>query len=120
MTPAYSQQGAAVGAADAANNAMQGFSYHSVPGLNPSPVTQAIVHGQALPLSADAIQYYQKIGVDVSPANNATVAANNPANATSPLEQANALGYSLGSSGGNQGSSQTGPSSQLSVKSRNR
>ncbi|SVB90772.1 uncharacterized protein METZ01_LOCUS243626, partial [marine metagenome] len=38
MTPAYSLQGAAIGAADAANLALEGFSYHSVPGIGTAPV----------------------------------------------------------------------------------
>ena len=96
MTPAYSLQGSTIGAAEAANTAMQGFSYHSVPGLNPTPVTQAIVHGQSVPLSANAIQYYQSIGVDVSPANNETVAANNSSNATSPGASASSSNFSAG------------------------
>jgi hypothetical protein len=82
MTPAYSLQGAAIGAADAANLALEGFSYQSIPGLNPRPVTQAQVHGVNVPLSQAAVQYYQSIGVDVSPANPQTVAANNGGNAT--------------------------------------
>ena len=96
MTPAYTLQGSTIGAAEAANTAMQGFSYHSVPGLNPTPVTQALVHGQSVPLSANAIQYYQSIGVDVSPANNETVAANNSSNATSPGASASSSNFSAG------------------------
>tara|TARA_Y100001951_G_scaffold103527_1_gene112554 strand:+ start:53 stop:781 length:729 start_codon:yes stop_codon:yes gene_type:complete len=96
MTPAYSLQGSTEGAAGAANLAMQGFSYHSVPGLNPTPVTSALVHGQNVPLSAAAVQYYQSIGVDVSPANNETIAANNSANATSPGASAQSSNYSAG------------------------
>jgi hypothetical protein len=96
MTPVYSLQGSTIGAAEAANQAIQGFSYHSVPGLNPTPVTQAIVHGQSVPLSANAIQYYQSIGVDVSPANNETVAANNSSNATSPGASASSSNFSAG------------------------
>ena len=82
MTPAYSLQGSTIGAADAANLTLQGFSYHSVPGLNPRPITQADVHGVNVPLTTQAVQYYQSIGVDVSPANPQTVAANNGGNAT--------------------------------------
>ena len=113
MTPNYNYQQSEIGAGDAANLAMQGFSYHFVPGLNPTPVTQAIVHGQNVPLSAAAVQYYQSIGVDVSPANNETVAANNASNATSPSSAgvssassnysagaAQAAGYSTGSAQG--------------------
>jgi len=98
MTPAYSLQGATEGAAQAANTTMQGFHYQMDPRVSPVPVTKVRVHGTNLPISADAVQYYQSIGVQVSPANTETVAANNAQNATSPLEQAHAAGYSLGSS----------------------
>ncbi len=97
MTPAYSLQGSTLGAAAAANQQIQGFSYSSIPGLNPKPVTQAEVHGQNVPLTADAVQYYQKIGVDVSPANPQTVAANNPGNATGGGASASSSNYSAGS-----------------------
>jgi len=97
---------------------MQGFSYHSDPSISSVPITNVRVYGTNLPISADAVQYYQSIGVQVSPANTQTVAANNAQNATSPLEQAHAAGYSLGGNP-SAGSNQTGPSSQLSVKSRN-
>jgi hypothetical protein len=96
MTPAYNLQGATIGAADAANLTLQGFSYSSVPGLNPAPVTQAQVHGVNVPLSAAAVQYYQKIGVDVSPANPQTVAANNAGNATGGGASAQSSNYSAG------------------------
>jgi len=96
MTPAYSLQGAAIGAADAANLTLQGFSYSSVPGLNPRPVTQAEVHGVNVPLTAQAVQYYQSIGVDVSPANPQTVAANNGGNATGGGASASSSNYSAG------------------------
>ena len=62
MTPSYNYQQSEIGAFDAANQAVQGFSYRSMPGLNPAPVTQAQVHGVNVPLSAAAVQYYQKIG----------------------------------------------------------
>jgi len=98
MTPAYSLHGSTIGAADAANLTLQGFSYHSMPGLNPQAVTQAQVHGVNVPLTPQAVQYYQSIGVDVSPANPQTVAANNGGNATGGGAQAsaNSGGYSTG------------------------
>ena len=96
MTPAYSLQGAAIGAADAANLALEGFSYQSIPGLNPRPVTQAEVHGVNVPLTQAAVQYYQSIGVDVSPANPQTVAANNGGNATGGGASAQSSNYSAG------------------------
>lgn len=41
------------------------------------------VHGQNLQLSQDAINYYQSIGVTVSPENPSTISAQNSSNATS-------------------------------------
>ena len=90
MTPAYSLQGSTIGAADAANLALEGFSYSYESGLNPQAVTQAQVHGVNVPLTTQAVHYYQSIGVDVSPANPQTVAANNPGNATGGGAQAGA------------------------------
>ena len=94
MTPAYSLQGSTIGAAGAANLALEGFSYHSVPGIGTAPVTQAQVHGVNVPLTAQAVQYYQSIGVDVSPANFQTVAANNAGNATGGGASASSSNYS--------------------------
>jgi len=96
MTPNYNYQQSELGAADAANLALSGFSYHSVPGIGTAPVTQAQVHGVNVPLSAAAVQYYQSIGVDVSPANNETVAANNSGNATGGGASAASSNYSAG------------------------
>ena len=96
MTPNYNYQQSELGAADAANLALSGFSYHSVPGIGTAPVTQAQVHGVNVPLSAAAVQYYQSIGVDVTPANNETVAANNAGNATGGGASAASSNYSAG------------------------
>ena len=96
MTPNYNYQQSEIGAADAANLALEGFSYRSVPGIGTAPVTQAQVHGVNVPLSAQAVQYYQSIGVDVSPANNETVAANNAGNATGGGASAQSSNYSAG------------------------
>ena len=96
MTPTYNYQQSELGARDAANLALEGFSYRSVPGIGPAPVTQAQVHGVNVPLSATAVQYYQSIGVDVSPANNETVAANNAGNATGGGASAQSSNYSAG------------------------
>ena len=49
MTPNYNYQQSAIGAAGAANLALEGFSYHSVPGIGTAPVTQAQVHGVNVP-----------------------------------------------------------------------
>ena len=96
MTPNYNYQQSEIAAGDAANLTLEGFSYRSMPGLNPAPVTQAQVHGVNVPLSAAAVQHYQKIGVDVSPANFQTVAANNAGNATGGGASAQSSNYSAG------------------------
>jgi len=90
MSPNYNYQVSEQGAAEAADHTVRGFSYSYEPGLNPQAVTQAQVHGVNVPLTAQAVQYYQSIGVDVSPANPQTVAANNPGNATGGGAQASA------------------------------
>ena len=103
--PDYSEQKAEEGAAQAADKALQGFSYQARPGFGSIPVTQAVVHGQSLPLSAEAIAYYNKIGVTVTPENNETVASQNTSNATGASSAsasysagaAQAAGYSTGS-----------------------
>ena len=81
--PLYpSSQAAEQGAAQAANTAMEGFSYSFRPSISPAPVAQATVHGQSLPLSQAAITHYQSLGVAVSPSNNQTVSSQNSGNAT--------------------------------------
>ncbi len=103
--PAYSVQKAEKGAAIAANQALQGYSYRFKPSISPQPVAQVTVHGQSLPLSQAAISHYQKIGVAVSPESSQTVASQNAANATSNSSAsanytagaAQAGGYSTGS-----------------------
>lgn len=102
ITPNYNIQAAEQGAAVAANTALEqssyrpGFSFRIDPSVGPVPTTSASVFNQNVPLSAAAIQYYQKIGVDVSPANNETVAANNSSNATSPGASAASPNFSRG------------------------
>ena len=103
--PLYSQQAAQQGAAQAANTALEGFSYSFTPSIGPAPVAQATVHGQALPLSQAAISHYQALGVAVSPSNNQTVSSQNVGNATGVSSAtsnysagaAQAAGYSTGS-----------------------
>lgn len=46
-------------------------------------ITAGQVHGQNLPLTQTAIDYYEGIGVTVSPSSNQTVASSNSQNATS-------------------------------------
>ena len=100
MSPNYNYQVSQQGAAEAADHTVRGFSYSYEPGLNPIAVTQAQVHGINVPLTAQAVQHYQSIGVDVSPANPQTVAANNPGNATGGGAQASANTSSSSTSGG--------------------
>ncbi len=80
--PLYSPQAAQQGAAQAANNALEGFSYSFRPSISPAPVSQVQVHGQSLPLSQAAISHYQSQGVTVSPSTNQTVSSQNAGNAT--------------------------------------
>jgi len=79
----YSEAAATQGAAAAANQTLQGFSYRSQPSISPIPIAQVMVHGSSLPLSQAAISHYQSLGVEVSPASNQTVASQNSSNATS-------------------------------------
>ncbi len=104
--PNYSVSIAQEGAAEAANTAIQGFSYRSVPGLGPGPVAQVMVHGESLPLTQAAISYYQALGVTVSPEVNQTIQSQNSGNATGASSAtsnyqagaAQAAGYSTGRS----------------------
>ena len=102
--PNYSVAIAQQGAAEAANTAIQGFSYSSRPGLGSGPVAQVMVHGQSLPLSQAAISHYQELGVTVSPEVNQSVQSQNQGNATGASAAssnyqagaAQAAGYSTG------------------------
>jgi len=102
--PNYSVSIAQEGAAEAANTAIQGFSYSSKPGLGSGPVAQVMVHGQSLPLSQAAISHYQALGVTVSPEVNQSVQSQNQGNATGASSassnyqagQAQSMGYSTG------------------------
>jgi len=103
--PLYSQQAAQQGAAQAANTALEGFSYSFRPSFGSPPVAQAIVHGQSLPLSQAAISHYQSLGVTVSPSSNQTTSSQNSGNAGGVSSAsanyqagaAQAAGYSTGS-----------------------
>jgi len=102
--PNYSVAIAEKGAAEAANTAVQGFSYSSVAGLGSGPVAQVMVHGQSLPLSQAAISHYQALGVTVSPEVNQSVQSQNSGNATGANSassnyqagRAQSMGYSTG------------------------
>ena len=81
------------------------FHYSSRPSISPVPVATATVHGQSLPLSQDAIKYYQALGVSVTPQSSETVNTQNSGNATSNSSAsanysagaAQRAGYSTGS-----------------------
>ena len=83
-----------------------GFKFRSIPSIGPVPVAQTVVHGQNLPLSTQAIKYYQEIGVSVTPTNNETVSSQNTQNAGGVASAssnysagaAQRAGYSRGSS----------------------
>ena len=102
--PNYSVSIAQEGAAEAANTAVQGFSYHFRPSINPTPIAQVMVHGESLPLSQAAISHYQALGVTVSPEVNQTIQSQNSGNATGASSAtsnfqagaAQAAGYSTG------------------------
>ena len=102
--PNYSVGIAQEGAAEAANTAVQGFSYRFTPSISPAPVAQVMVHGESLPLSQAAISHYQALGVTVSPEVNQTVQSQNSGNATGASSassnyqagQAQSMGYSTG------------------------
>ena len=102
--PNYSVRIAQEGAAEAANTAVQGFSYRFRPSISPAPIAQVMVHGESLPLSQAAISHYQALGVTVSPEVNQTIQSQNSGNATGASSAssnyqagaAQAAGYSLG------------------------
>ena len=103
--PNYSVGIAQEGAAEAANTAIQGFSYRFKTDISPAPVAQVMVHGESLPLSQAAISHYQALGVTVSPEVNQTIQSQNSGNATGASSAssnyqagaAQAAGYSTGS-----------------------
>ena len=79
-----------------------GFSYYNDPNISPDPITNVTVHGQALPLSAAAIKWYQDIGVSVEPDGGGISESSGGGGGISsgggnPLAAAHAAGYSLGS-----------------------
>ena len=76
----------------------KGFTYYSAPHLSPSPVTDVTVHGKELPLSAEAVQYYENLGVVVTASGGGTNSTTGGGGgSSSPLAAAHAAGYSLGS-----------------------
>jgi len=75
-----------------------GFTYYSDSNISPVPVTNVTVHGKELPLSADAVKYYENLGVVVTSSgggSNSTTGGGG--GSSSPLAAAHAAGYSLGS-----------------------
>ena len=67
-----------------------GFHYSINPAISPSPVAPTNISWSSgttatnVPLSADAVKWYQSIGVSVTPANTETVQEQNQSNQTSP------------------------------------
>jgi hypothetical protein len=59
------------------------FIFQTRPSISPVPVAKATVHAQNLPMSQAAIEYYNRIGVEVSPSSSQTVQSSNTSNATS-------------------------------------
>jgi len=75
-----------------------GFTYYSDPNLSPSPVTDVTVHGVDLPLSAEAVKYYENLGVVVTASGGGTNSTTGGGGgSSSPLAAAHAAGFSLGS-----------------------
>jgi hypothetical protein len=74
----------------------QGFTFASTPAISPVPTAPTRVHGQDVPLSQTAIDYYNKIGVDVSPSSNQTVSSTNSQNATSAAHNTGSYVGALG------------------------
>ena len=75
-----------------------GFTYYSDPNISPVPVTNVTVHGQELPLSAEAVKYYEDLGVVVTSSGGGTNSTTGGGGgSSSPLAAAHAAGYSLGS-----------------------
>jgi hypothetical protein len=81
-----------------------GVSFYTDYSISPHPVADVNVHGVDVPLSQEAIDWYNEIGVTVSPQNPGTVAANNSGNANSfSSSYTSANVSSLGSSQGGGG-----------------
>ena len=83
-----------------------GFTYYNDPSISSVPVADVTVHGQDLPLSAEAIAFYKNLGVavveseDGGGTNEWSGGGGGSANVSSggnPLAAAHAAGYSLGS-----------------------
>jgi len=69
------------------------FQFSIIEGFGAAPVASSVVHGQTLPLTQEAIDYYQARGVSVSPANSQTVASRNSATASAPSSQVKSQSY---------------------------
>ena len=79
-----------------------GFTYYSAPHLSPDPVTDVTVDfGNKivdLPLSAEAVKFYENLGVVVTASGGGTNSTTGGGGgSSSPLAAAHAAGYSLGS-----------------------
>ena len=93
------------------------FQFSVQEGWGPAPVAPSVVHGQTLPLTQEAIDYYQRAGVTVSPANSQTVASRNTANASAPSTQASAAASSASAPSAASVSRVTSPSASVSAPS---
>ena len=76
-----------------------GFTYYSDPRISPSPITNTLVKWDSgitrdLPLSAEAVKWYQDLGVEVTP----------------QLQQGGGTNHTTGGGGGNWGSNVSTPS----------
>ena len=82
-----------------------GFSYYNNPNVSPHALTNVTVHGQNLPLSAAAVEFYKNLGVEVTPQGGGITESsgggggisNSSSSGGNPLAAAHAAGYSLGS-----------------------
>jgi hypothetical protein len=103
------QQGGGIDQSFGYQTSPQGFDYYINPSISPNPVTDVVVHGQNLPLSVEAINWYKDLGVSVTPAtiqdvevvsgggSNITTGQGASSGSNNPLSAAHAAGYSLGS-----------------------
>ena len=93
------------------------FQFSVQEGWGAAPVASSVVHGQTLPLTQDAIDYYQRAGVTVSPANSQTVASRNTSNASAPSTQASAAASPASAPSAASVSRVTSPSASVSAPS---
>ena len=93
------------------------FQFTSQPSISAAPLAPSVVHGQTVPLSQTAINYYQSLGVSVSPANSQTIASRNTSNASAPSTQASAAASSASAPSAASVSRVASPSASVSAPS---